>query len=232
MYNGRVSLALLTQPATDRIATDLLEEWAQDADRIAAAKHKNPEIAHRTLLGRSLIRALIDRGSEANGRNCQFATERNGKPYILMGSGKMGPAISISHSGGLIVGAVTNMGALGVDVEEHQPRRSFNEIASFAFGPREAHAAVRTPQDFYRIWCLREAMSKASGMGLAEATDRIDRTQHISGNGAWQMIDGSSRWLLAHVNPAEGYSLAVAVRRDISRVHTAWTEESLDLWYP
>lgn len=232
MSNGCVSLALITQAQGAAAENDFLVQWAQESDRAEAAKRTNPEIIRRFLLGRSLVRTLIERTTATDGRACHIVVNDEGKPFVTLASGEAGPAISISHSGALVVAAATDLGMLGVDVEQHRSHRAFDDIAGFAFGPREKQAASATPGDFYRIWCLREAMSKASGRGLAEVVDRIDRVHDAPREGVWQTGDGADRWLLTHQAPKAGYSLAVAVRRDASDDTVEWTENSIDLWWP
>lgn len=232
MSTGCVNIAILKQSAKNSVANALIARWARDADRSQAANLGNQAVSQRFLLGRSLVRALVERTTDTNGQDFQIRSNVNGKPFVRLDSGKHGPAISVSHSGALIVAAATTLGSLGVDVENHQKKRSFEAIASFAFGPQERQAASMSSQAFYRIWCLREAMSKASGKGLPEVTDRIDRVLGGPGVGTWEAECGSSRWLLAHIAPAAGYSLAVAVKCSEPATAITWSENSLDLWHP
>lgn len=232
MSNGCVSLALLTHIGTDPAASALLDRWAQESDRAESTHRRNPEIIHRFLLGRSLVRALIERTTGTDGCACGIAVNDEGKPFVTLATGQPGPPISISHSGAMVVAALSDLGALGVDVEQHRTQRSFDAIAGYAFGPREKKAACATPDDFYRIWCLREAMSKATGRGLAEAADRVDRVHDVPSDGALETRVGEDRWLLAHLSPDPGYSLAVAVRPSASAPAIEWTKNSLDLWRP
>lgn len=230
MSNSCVSLALISLSETAWDVEALLDQWVQDADRHEAAKRKHPEIARRYLLGRSLVRALIDRTTGSNGRDCRIFTNDNGKPFVALASGEPGPAISISHSGAVVAAAATNMGSLGIDVEQHRLDRSFASIAGFAFGPREKQVATAAPGEFYRIWCLREAMSKASGEGLREAVDGIDRVQDAQNNSFWTTTDGAIDWLLSSIAPIPDYSLAIAVKRPASAPDLHWSNQALDLW--
>ena len=232
MSNGCVSIAALIQSGTDIAEKALIKAWARNSDWSQAACRANPVLSRRFLLGRTLVRALIARTIGAAGQDCEIYTKTNGKPFVRLASGNRGPAISISHSGAMIVAAATTLGSLGIDVEHHRRGRSFDAIASFAFGPREGQSARRSPTAFYRIWCLREAMSKASGNGLTEVTDKIDRVSAGPTIGAWEATIGARRWLLAHINPAKDYSLAIAVNRIDPASNMEWAEKSLDLWYP
>ena len=232
LSNCCVSIAALTRSSKDAAEKTLIANWAQNSDRLHANYLANPELSQRFLLGRSLVRALVERTTGARGQDCEFFTDTNGKPFISMASGKQGPAISISHSGAMIVAAATAIGSLGIDLEYHRQSRSFDEIAAFAFGPQERQAIRQSPQAFYRIWCLREAISKASGKGLTEVTDRIDRVSAGPTIGAWEENIQTDRWLLAHIIPLEDYSLAVAVNSKGPASNIRWTVNSLDLWHP
>jgi len=79
------------------------------------------------------------------------------------------PEFSISHSGDwlwLAVGEST----LGLDVEQHRPRRNLGKLMAHVLSALElAWVAAQSDElrAFYRLWTLREAVLKASGRGLA-----------------------------------------------------------------
>lgn len=231
MSNSCVRIAILARSNFETAENILIGDWVRKSDRAEAARRANPEMAQRFLLGRSLVRALVDRIAPAAGRDCDISMKANGKPVVRLPSGAPGPAISVSHSGAMIVAAATSIGPLGIDVEYHRRIRSIDAIASFSFGPTEKEAANRSAGDFYRIWCLREAMSKASGKGLSEVTDQVDRVVGGPGLGAWKADIQMQPWLLAHISPAMDYSLAIAVRCSGPTTAVDWTEDSLDLWH-
>ena len=101
--------------------------------------------------------------------------------------------------------------AVGIDVEVHRPRRNFDRIAA-AFGLRQCLVAADGAAGFYRIWTLKEAMAKASGVGLAEVADRTDRAAGGPKEGAWRANVGTTPWWLAHATPVPSVSLALAIR--------------------
>lgn len=232
MSIGCVSIATITRSANGGAEDALIARWTSDADRSGAEENANASVSQRFLLGRALVRALVDRTTDIDGRDCRILSAANGKPFVRTPSGTDGPAISISHSGAMVVAAATDLGPLGIDVEFNRPNRPFDALAAFAFGPTERRSAGRSPNAFYRIWCLREAMSKATGKGLAEATNRIDQVSGGPDNGAWKAKIGSQTWLLAHMARTAEYSLAIAVQLGDPAPPVDWTEASLDLWDP
>ena len=79
------------------------------------------------------------------------------------------PGFSISHSGDWLWLALGEP-SLGLDVEQHRPRRNLDKLMAHVLSPLEL-AWVSSQRDvlgaFYRLWTLREAVLKASGRGLA-----------------------------------------------------------------
>ena len=79
------------------------------------------------------------------------------------------PEFSISHSGDWLWLALGEP-SLGLDVEQHRPRRNLDKLMAHVLSPLEL-AWVSSQRDelsaFYRLWTLREAVLKASGRGLA-----------------------------------------------------------------
>lgn len=98
----------------------------------------------------------------------------HGKPRLADG----GLEFNFSHSGELVVVAVSPTRPVGVDVEKMKPDRDFLAIAVRAFGAEEV-AAVRaaTPADraavFYRHWVRHEARLKCVGVGLSGGAPEV-----------------------------------------------------------
>ena len=86
---------------------------------------------------------------------------------------------SLSHSGALALCGVAAGGDLGVDIEQCVPRRSgWAEFAAHALHPleRERLAGLAEParwRALYQAWTLKEALSKALGVGLRLPFDRV-----------------------------------------------------------
>lgn len=157
--------------------------------------------------GRTLTRRLL--AAEGLGSQWTIEVDSGGKPFLAAPPGIASPTVSIAHSGGLAAAALCHVGPVGIDIEAHDSTRNWAGIAETYFGPREAaQAASGGVRAFYRIWTLREAMGKATGEGLL--IDNRDRVADAPHEGAWASDDG--QWLLAHVEPVAGFSLALAVQ--------------------
>lgn len=80
--------------------------------------------------------------------------------------------VSLSHSGGLVVVAVTTRGAVGVDIEPVRDRRRFAGAESQFCTAHERellrHTVPAAERDvaLMTLWTLKEAYTKALGLGL------------------------------------------------------------------
>ena len=130
-----------------------------------AAKDFSPSRRASFLAGRSLLAAW-----------CQLHHGCSELPEMVMGphgrpafSDPSLPEFSISHSGDWLWLAIGET-SLGLDVEQHRPRRNLGKLMDHVLSPLEL-AWVSSQDDelraFYRLWTLREAVLKASGRGLA-----------------------------------------------------------------
>jgi 4'-phosphopantetheinyl transferase len=134
-------------------------------------------------------------------------TDTRGKPIVCGASMRH---ISIAHTGNLVAADASAIGPVGIDVEHRDPARDLTRLALAAFGPAECQAvASHGVSAFYRIWTLREAISKATGDGMALVTDRIDRVPVDMVDGA--LVAAEGEWLVAHEVIARDLSLALVV---------------------
>ncbi len=131
----------------------------------SVAEDFSPSRRASFLAGRSLLAAW-----------CQLHHGCSELPEMVMGphgrpafSDPSLPEFSISHSGDWLWLAIGET-SLGLDVEQHRPRRNLGKLMDHVLSPLEL-AWVSSQDDelraFYRLWTLREAVLKASGRGLA-----------------------------------------------------------------
>jgi 4'-phosphopantetheinyl transferase len=162
-------------PALDRLLTAAeraqVERFRQERDR---ARARLSRAVLRLLLGRYLQRppAAIDVG-----RDCPRCGQPHGKPRLLDDGG---PQFSVSHSGDLVLFAVTAATPVGVDVESLVGRTGTLDasLVSTVLSPGEqvrlweAAAADRWAV-FLRYWTAKEAVVKQFGAGLAIPLDSV-----------------------------------------------------------
>ena len=171
----------------------------------ASVDASNPMPSNRRTVGRVLaLQLLIALG----GGEWSIETDARGKPLARGASVRH---ISIAHTGNIVAAAASAVGPIGIDVEYRDPARDLNSLALAAYGPAECQAvATHGVSAFYRIWTLREAISKVTGTGMALVTDRIDRVPTDMMDGS--LVAAGDDWLFAHEVIAQEFSLALVVR--------------------
>lgn len=157
----------------------------------------------RTATGRALAVQLL---MALGGTGWTLEADRQGKPVA---HGPFGRHVSIAHSRDLVAAAASVVGPIGIDIEYRNPARDLDRLAEAAYGAEECRAvAAYGIAAFYRIWTVREAISKATGDGMALVTDRTDRVPPAMTDGSFVAAGGD--WLLAHDVIAPDFSLALA----------------------
>jgi 4'-phosphopantetheinyl transferase len=143
----------------------------------------------------------------------RFGATPRGKPFLLPpANGVQTPSFSITHSRGAVACAVVGGGRIGVDVESVEACARAVDVARRVFSDAEVAALDRLP-DHERgahvcaLWTLKEAYSKAIGLGLAQSLT------HPSFDVSGAQVDsvGAEGWLFALASVGVTHKLAVAV---------------------
>ena len=140
-----------------------------EGERARAGRYRDVMARERFELGASMVRRCVARalGIPARDvvvdRTCDRCGEMHGRPKVA-GSGL---EISVSHSGDLVLVAVSDGSPIGVDVESiaARGRVDHTELAMRVCDPIE-RPHVGSLRDFLVYWTRKEALLKASGEGL------------------------------------------------------------------
>jgi len=144
---------------------DLLDTTERDrAARFVFERHRRQHIA-----AHALKRLMLSAVGGAPPRSWTFEAVAGGKPRVGPGPG---PHFNISHCDGLVACAISDDLELGVDVEP-VGRKAPLHLARTYFAPEEERwlaslPAAEQPLGFFRLWTLKEAYIKATGLGLAQ----------------------------------------------------------------
>jgi len=89
-----------------------------------------------------------------------------GKPYL------QGTPLhfSLSHTKDAFLLGVSRSQEIGIDLEGNVPPNEIDSLAEYAFSPDERNLLDRFPrkESFLKIWTLKEAYLKATGMGMID----------------------------------------------------------------
>ncbi|WP_212112461.1 4'-phosphopantetheinyl transferase family protein [Bartonella queenslandensis] len=141
------------------------------------------------LVGRVLLRTILSKMAPIAPQEWQFISNKYGRPEITPTQkwAVLGLNFNISHSCGLVVLAISNDCCIGIDVEAITRPINAKELAYRCFTSTEANFICdvngkKRLERFYTIWILKEAYSKALGLGLSLPFDSfsfdLSETQH------------------------------------------------------
>jgi len=167
------------------------------------------------LAAQAALRLLIARYTGESPGSLAIRKEPNGRPILE----NFALHISLSHSGNLVLIALSSAAPVGVDVEEIRGIPDLMAIAQSHFSMTEIEAITRLAPSqrataFFVTWTRKEAFVKAIGRGLSFplrsfGTGHPDQPPYLTGQQGEIWAD----WTLADVRPDKQHLGAVAIHR-------------------
>lgn len=197
----------------------LLEQLLAVDERARAGRFHFERDRRRFIAARGQLRTILGRYVGVDPRALVFSYGLRGKPFLARFE-TIGLKFNLSHSGELALIAVTQDRDIGVDLEEIHSLGDAEQIAERFFSARENAVLCTLPkadrlEAFFHCWTLKEAYLKATGNGLARATNSFDVGFARGETARLLSVEGESeealRWSLVGLAPARGYVGAVAV---------------------
>lgn len=169
---GDVRLLVARSDAAPRLEPLLTED-----EHASARGFKHPGVRARHIVSRHLRRRLLAACTGKCGEDLCFLEGEHGKPMLADAGGW---DFNISHAGDFVVACAAPF-PVGVDIEEVRTVPEMARIVPRYFHADEASAWEGRPfasreQDFFILWCAREAAMKCAGLGLAAGMEitRVD----------------------------------------------------------
>jgi 4'-phosphopantetheinyl transferase len=167
------------------------------------------------------LRQTLSQHADITPADWQFSHNAYGKPTIT-NRGYETLQFNLSHTQGMLACAVSNAGAIGVDVERHKPLQDVASLCHTALADTERADVLSNPdatrreQRFFTYWTLKEAYLKALGMGLSLPLQQFSFRQGKSEQ--WRLHcqtalpDDEGHWQFLACQIDESHSLALAVQ--------------------
>ncbi len=128
------------------------------------------------LLGRYLVRTKLSLYyNKILASDWKFQLSPHGKPAVVNSTSE--PLhFSLSHSGGKVACAFSKNLKIGIDIESNQREKPYLALAERFFSKTEFENIKKLPLNeqahlFFKYWSLKEAYSKATGLGFQTAFD-------------------------------------------------------------
>lgn len=186
-------------------------------------------------VARGTLRLILARYLELEPSKIQFRYTANGKPYLSDPHDSKGISFNLSHSGDLVLYAITRGRQLGVDIEQIRPVPELMAIAANTFSQEEysqlkAVAEHQKLDAFFNCWTRKEAFIKAIGEGVSFPLDQFDVSLAVGRPARLLRIRGNKEdaacWSMFGWQPAEGYVAALAVEgTDCSVTYREWNHK-------
>jgi 4'-phosphopantetheinyl transferase len=204
-----------TEPAAAQLELELSAEERRRGQRFV---FEHDRLSFRCARGLAR-RALSAAAPAVAPRDWRFRTARYGKPEVLAPLPRL--RFNVSHTRGLVACVVALDADCGVDVDRVDRRLDVALLADSVLTASERRALAELPPQarparFFQHWTLKEAYTKARGLGMSLPFDQVEVDPTSSPKklrlhrrddddpSAWQV---DQEWL------APNHWLAVAVRR-------------------
>ena len=175
-----------------------------------------PARAEQALVARALLRRALTHRLGAAPESWVFETGAHDRPCLAAGQASPALDFNLAHTDGYVVCAVSQGAAVGVDVERRARAGDLRKLATRFLAEAEALALARlepAARDarLLRLWTLKEAYSKALGLGLT--MDYRTTAFVLTGRGetATATCTGLAGWYFKVAEEPE-HTLAVAVQ--------------------
>lgn len=152
---------------------------ASDQKRLKSIRHDSTR--NQFALARLLAFAALKENYGPQAATWRIGYGEKGRP-LLKDCPIDAPDISLSHTHGIVAFGLTQNGLIGVDVEDQDRKVDIHLLAKEVFSPTESasfqNMASFSEQQrfFFQNWTLKEAYTKALGLGLYAAFRSIEMT--------------------------------------------------------
>ncbi len=193
-----------------------------DAEKERADRFRFDNDRQNFVLRRGLLRQLLGETLGVAPSRIRFASTEVGKPFVAFPENG-GIYFNLAHSGRQIVYAFSKHPDMGIDIERIRTVDDIDLLARKYFSAEEYAIVINLPsweknKAFVRIWCIKEALIKATGCPLAHGLAAFDVAAHYRMN-RFRVPFGHDRPLTC-ITPVFdyicGFATVLAIRLDDS----------------
>ena len=195
--------------------------WLDEDEQERWKTLRSPSRRQEFVLGRGAVRQIICERLKVRNDQLTFFNDEYGKPRIRVNKRSVSWQFNMSHSQPYGLLALVNGLKVGIDIEVRKPRDDFDAMARVVFTTPERRCLVNLSDtqkryQFYRMWCLKEALIKGIGKGFSINPSTIEIPETMlkgAKSGLWQTTDQKgnvSSWRMADLSQPN-FAASVAV---------------------
>jgi 4'-phosphopantetheinyl transferase len=201
---------------------DRLHAMLDIGEQNRAKRFRHPHRRLEFIAAHALVRGLLSLRTGLPPRLWRLTAESGGKPEVEARFGLPQLQVSLSHTRGLVIVAVAEGHAVGIDAEWLGRKRSFDGLLNSFCTPIEKRQIAARPkacrmQTALTLWTLKEAYGKATGRGLS-----YPLTLHGFNLTPPALAEaskgGGAGWLFRTLSPTPAHVAALALHHGPSRV--------------
>ena len=167
----RVDVWIMATDAIDPETHQRLLACLSDRERAEHDRHAKAQDRLLHAAAHALKRHALSSQCDGAARDWTFTENAYGKPRLSNAPDGTDPRFNLTHTPGLVAVAVSNGLDLGLDAEALDPSHTTLDTASAFAHPSELRTLDPQSADyvrnFYRLWTRKEALAKATGLGLS-----------------------------------------------------------------
>lgn len=201
-------------------------------ERQRACRMRTGTAPEEFIAGRGSLRRLLSASLSCDPQGIEIINGTHRKPILRPICGIKLPHFNVSHSRGMVLIALSQLGPVGIDVEYIHSSVEMLDVARAAFHPEDVRCIenARTAKErllaFYGCWTRREAVAKADGRGLtlpasgfsSGTLSETEQVVEIRGENTIGFSDSSfSRYFVRSLSVSPCHLGAIAVARSCNR---------------
>lgn len=209
------------ESVTDKSTLAACMDVLSDLEKQRYRRFRFARDRHRYLVSHAMVRNVLSRYAELTPDAWVFSQADHGRPEVV-NTGLTDIRFNLSHTDGLAACVVTSTCDCGVDVERVHMRHNPVGVAKRMFSIAEYEHMQRLQgreqlEYFFTRWTLREAYTKARGIGITFPTHQLDfdvrSATEIDISFQENIEDKEEDWQLALFSLTDEHIAALAIRR-------------------
>lgn len=184
-----------------------------------AEKYMSVEKAREFIITRSTLRKILGHALNEDPLKFEFRYTKHGMPVLSYPKNTSNITFNVSHTHDIALIAMTMGEYIGVDIEKIRTNIDHEKLAERFFSENEYIAIMQYTgkqrlHSFFATWTRKEAIVKATGIGIASGLKSFDVSVHPEGPAKlvevrWES-EVKSQWKLDTINVGDSYFACLA----------------------
>lgn len=174
LVTNTIDLWYIYPETITEVTEQFLHTQITQEEKLSLQRYKNISAQQTALITRAICRIVLNRYTNVSPLRMQFTRNEHGKPSLSNNPSQI--SFNLSHNSKCIIMAVCFNDPIGCDIEDPNRKVSIDTISNRYFTDIEdqqlnALADQQKKSHFFKLWTLKEAFVKATGVGISLGLD-------------------------------------------------------------